>query len=453
MNFHRVAAAMLMSVVLLCSFQCGSDITPVLPPAGSDEPEIPEVPVENPNPEIVVKMTNLIVYPPSVGRSSMMGFSVSNIAPDGKVEVLCPDGGLDLSLEECDGEHMYMITVRPHDDFSGRSEIVITATNGDKKEMSTVEAELAFVEPLNPSIWVKKTAGEYEMPVRSNVGFQAECDVDWITVTCDASNVCLSVTENETSMKKEAVIVISDSEGLISSELSVIQYVDGQRKDRAALTAIYNALGGPEWNDSRGWCTDAPLNEWTGVFTRNVEGEQRVQYLHIRCQNAVGEIPDEIGDLDYVSELWIIQEPGVTGVIPQSIAKLERLADLRIAMTSISGGIPDSFSEMKSLRKLSLYDNFLTGSLPLWLAEMPKLESFGFEGNCLNGEVDESLTLTPWWTVMTQDTQEPMGDAKMRIGQKYPYRLWKHGHENDDPTYYNQDDPANPLGPEDFIFD
>ena len=37
--------------------------------------------------------------------------------------------------------------------------------------------------------------------------------------------------------------------------------------DREALIAVYNALDGPNWEDSENWLTDAPLGEWSGVTT------------------------------------------------------------------------------------------------------------------------------------------------------------------------------------------
>ena len=37
--------------------------------------------------------------------------------------------------------------------------------------------------------------------------------------------------------------------------------------DRAALDALYDATGGPDWTDSTNWKTSAPIGEWFGVTT------------------------------------------------------------------------------------------------------------------------------------------------------------------------------------------
>ena len=37
--------------------------------------------------------------------------------------------------------------------------------------------------------------------------------------------------------------------------------------DRAALVALYNATGGPNWSRNDNWLSDAPIDEWFGVDT------------------------------------------------------------------------------------------------------------------------------------------------------------------------------------------
>ena len=37
--------------------------------------------------------------------------------------------------------------------------------------------------------------------------------------------------------------------------------------DREILVTFYNALDGPNWEDSGNWLTDAPLGEWDGATT------------------------------------------------------------------------------------------------------------------------------------------------------------------------------------------
>ena len=40
-----------------------------------------------------------------------------------------------------------------------------------------------------------------------------------------------------------------------------------EQHDRAALIALYEATGGPNWKKSENWLSDAPLSDWHGVTT------------------------------------------------------------------------------------------------------------------------------------------------------------------------------------------
>ena len=59
--------------------------------------------------------------------------------------------------------------------------------------------------------------------------------------------------------------------------------------ERAALVALYNAAGGPEWTNSENWLSDRPLGEWYGVTTKG-----RVTELHLPDNNLAGTLPPEV---------------------------------------------------------------------------------------------------------------------------------------------------------------
>ena len=67
--------------------------------------------------------------------------------------------------------------------------------------------------------------------------------------------------------------------------------------DREALVAVYNALGGADWEEQENWLTDAPLGEWDGI---NADDNGRVIWLQIggsgSGQALSGEIPPELFD-------------------------------------------------------------------------------------------------------------------------------------------------------------
>ena len=95
----------------------------------------------------------------------------------------------------------------------------------------------------------------------------------------------------------------------------------GAATDRAALTALYNATGGPNWLDNTGWLTSAPLADWSGITTN---GRGRVTEIlfpltgvpQTRGNNLRGTIPAELGNLTELETLVLMDNPGLSGPLP-----------------------------------------------------------------------------------------------------------------------------------------
>ena len=62
--------------------------------------------------------------------------------------------------------------------------------------------------------------------------------------------------------------------------------------DRAALVALYNATGGPNWTNNTNWLTNAPMAQWHGV---TVDANGRVAKLDLENNALSGEIPAALG--------------------------------------------------------------------------------------------------------------------------------------------------------------
>ena len=90
---------------------------------------------------------------------------------------------------------------------------------------------------------------------------------------------------------------------------------------RQVLTLIYNAMGGPRWDNRDNWATDAPLDTWYGVTT-NSDGD--VTGLNLGYNGLTDRIPPELGNLGSLLTLDL-KYNGLTGPIPPA-CRVERQA-------------------------------------------------------------------------------------------------------------------------------
>ena len=140
--------------------------------------------------------------------------------------------------------------------------------------------------------------------------------------------------------------------------------------DRAALTALYHATDGPNWNYVTNWLTDAPLSEWHGVVADN---NGRVVGVHLVGNGLTGTIPPELGNLSNLEELSLTQN-GLTGTIPAELGNLANLRFLLLDVNNLTGTIPSELGNLSNLTALWLAQNNLTGELPESLATLPLSE-------------------------------------------------------------------------------
>ena len=186
--------------------------------------------------------------------------------------------------------------------------------------------------------------------------------------------------------------------------------------DREALEALYDATGGPNWNNSRYWMTDAPLRRWHGV---SVGAQGRVIGLELRENNLTGSIPPELGSLANLQTLiladnslsgpippelgnlanlkelglwrWVSSQDSLTGPIPPELGNLVELEDLNLRGHGLSGSIPPELGNLANLRWLSLEGNDLSGPIPSELGHLANIHGIWLDGNRLSGPIPSHL--------------------------------------------------------------
>ena len=203
---------------------------------------------------------------------------------------------------------------------------------------------------------------------------------DTMVATVDASGLVTGVAEGK------AEITAATGEASGTSEITV------ENPDRAALVALYNATGGPNWVNSENWLTDAPLEDWYGVGT---VGEGRVYTLSLQGNHLAGSIPAQIGRLAEISNLDLGSND-LSGVIPREIGQLTNLWGLSLQYNRLEGTIPQELGSLVKLRGLSLYDNALSGPVPAELGGLSNLRDLYLGVNALDGALPaafQDLTL------------------------------------------------------------
>ena len=156
--------------------------------------------------------------------------------------------------------------------------------------------------------------------------------------------------------------------------------------DRAALVALYNATGGPNWLDNTNWLSNQPLGEWYGVTT---DANGRVTELYLRS-NLIGSIPPEVGQLSNLRSLDMSYNQ-LSGPIPATLGDLSDLEALIFVQTGLTGAIPAELGRLSNLRDLGLSSNQLTGEIPPELGGATALTNLALSSNRLTGQPPSQL--------------------------------------------------------------
>ena len=173
----------------------------------------------------------------------------------------------------------------------------------------------------------------------------------------------------------EITVTATDPDALsatLSAEITVIPH-----PDRAALVALFEAAGGPNWNRNDNWLSDEPLDRWRGV---GVNREGRVIWLFMQGNNLTGRIPPEFGALTEL-ENATLSFNRLSGAIPPELGALTKLKELDLGANDLDRPIPPELGRLSSLVELSLYQNRLPGPFPPELGGLANLEVLSLAHN------------------------------------------------------------------------
>lgn len=206
---------------------------------------------------------------------------------------------------------------------------------------------------------------------------------------------------------------------------------------RDALIAIYNATGGPSWNNRAGWlgsagtecswfgirCNDAQTsvteitleqNELSGTIPPAFGSFPDLLVLALYENRFTGSIPKELGNLANLETL-ILDRNQLTGPIPADLGRLTKLKyfnadgnrlggplprelgnltaveEIDLSYNQITGAIPGELGQLANLSVLEITQNQLSGTIPRELGSLRKLTQLGLTENSLTGTIPPEL--------------------------------------------------------------
>ena len=130
--------------------------------------------------------------------------------------------------------------------------------------------------------------------------------------------------------------------------------------DREALIALYNSTDGPNWTKNANWLSDAPLDQWHGVF---IAPTGRVARVWLEANGLSGEIPPEAGNLSKLEKLNLANN-NLSGVLPPELGRLLNLIVLQLHGNQFSGQLPPALGSIGTLRGVTLEGSEFTGCAP-----------------------------------------------------------------------------------------
>ena len=113
-----------------------------------------------------------------------------------------------------------------------------------------------------------------------------------------------------------------------------------------------------------------------------------LQYLYMDSGDWEGTLTDFIGTgFSAMKEMWIDNNPLITGTIPTQIGLLTEIVSLSFTESAIDGPIPTEMGNLNKLERLWLNDNSLTGAIPTELGSLSVLTSLYVQGNSISGSM------------------------------------------------------------------
>ena len=180
-----------------------------------------------------------------------------------------------------------------------------------------------------------------------------------------------------------------------------IQAIINERKFLDTLFINGNGVQGSSWYRKTGWniTTSSALKNRLGIITCPV--------VLSGNQSGVSIVSWRVRFID-MGRMFMTPffGKGISAQIPDNIGDLEYLEELSFCFNFLMGEIPDSICNLKNLRILKLEANQLSGTLPVGFgASMKSLQELYLDHNRFEGSIDELLDLPAATTIHVHENK------------------------------------------------
>ena len=264
---------------------------------------------------------------------------------------------------------------------NGYERIVIAGRGVVPRSAEAVIINLTAVNPSAPGFLSVYPCGS-NPPTASSVNYSAGA------VVANAVLAKIGTQDSICLFSAAAVDIVVDVNGYVPSSEPHVAPPDcsaslASQAECDALTAIYNSMGGPDWNiGSFNWGTDTDPCTWSGV------GCSAAGVVSLTVSNdSSGPLPPEIGDLDALTKFTV---NGVT-TIPKQLGELTELTYL--FMSGSYTTLPTELGNLTNLTELYARDSLIT-KLPASIGNLTELDRVAFDGTNLTTLPPEFGNLT-----------------------------------------------------------
>ncbi|MCG3192800.1 MAG: hypothetical protein DIJKHBIC_02047 [Thermoanaerobaculia bacterium] len=271
--------------------------------------------------------------------------------------------------------------------------------------------------PLNPaSVSLSSAAATgqtFQVQTTGTCPWTATSSDSWITLTGGTSGTGAGVVtydvESNVGPARAGTIVVS------GTAFTVNQGAGIPPAERQALIDIYNATGGPAWNDNSGWSTQVEGTEcsWAGVVCD--EGGAHVEALNLSFNNLSGTVPASIGNFSGLRYLYMAAG-ALTGPLPQEIGNLSNLISIWMSANQLSGPIPATIGNLSFLSHLDLNSNMLSGSIPAGIGNLTYLDYVDLSYNQIDGVIPAEIGSLSYLSVLELSHNRLGGAIPPEIG-------------------------------------